>query len=74
MPIYEYTCDDCRTEFELLIRGQEKPVCPSCGRSRLTRSLSVTAAHVAGSKEPGCPAQASCGMKRCPSDGCGMFS
>jgi len=73
MPIYEYTCQDCGSEFELLIRGSEKPVCPSCGRQRLTKSLSVPAAHTAGSREPQCPARGACGMDRCPSDGCGAW-
>lgn len=41
MPIYEYTCKDCGSDFELLIRGDEKPVCPSCGKKHLTKSLSV---------------------------------
>src|SRR5690606_5532042 len=31
MPLYEYTCGGCGKEFEVLVRGQEKPACPSCG-------------------------------------------
>ncbi len=30
MPIYEYSCTACGHEFEELVRGDEKPVCPSC--------------------------------------------
>ena len=40
MPIYEYACLDCRLEFEELVRGDQQPVCPQCGRSRLERHLS----------------------------------
>ena len=74
MPIYEYTCEDCNQEFELLIRGQEKPACPSCGRSRLTKRLSVPAAHVAGSTGPTCPAKdaGACSMPGCSGGPCGM--
>ena len=36
-----------RSDFELLIRGAEKPVCPSCGKKHLTKSFSVPAAHSA---------------------------
>ena len=56
MPIYEYICDDCGHEFEVLIRGAEQPVCPSCGQSRLTKQLSVPAAHVAAPAASSCPA------------------
>ncbi|MCX7428258.1 MAG: zinc ribbon domain-containing protein, partial [Planctomycetia bacterium] len=45
MPIYEYVCRDCGHQFEWLVRGEEKPSCPSCGRERLTKQLSVPAAH-----------------------------
>ncbi len=72
MPIYEYICDDCGREFEVLIRGTEQPVCPSCGQSRLTKQLSVPAAHVAASGEPSCPARDSCGVKHCCGGNCGM--
>ena len=72
MPIYEYTCDDCGNEFELLIRGQEKPECPSCNSGKLSRSLSVTAAPRSGSAEPACPAKNSCEMKHCCGNNCGM--
>jgi putative FmdB family regulatory protein len=72
MPIYEYTCDDCGSEFELLIRGEEKPACPSCGKGRVTRSLSVPAAHTGTTRDPSCPARNACGMPHCGGGGCGM--
>lgn len=71
MPIYEYTCQDCQKEFELLIRGKEKPQCPGCGRENLLRSLSVPAAHTGGSRPSECPVQNTCGMKHCCGQNCG---
>ncbi len=73
MPIYEYHCEDCGTEFEALVRGEEKPGCPSCGRQRLSRRMSVPAAHTAGKNQPPCPARDSCGMASpCCGLDCGM--
>ena len=48
MPIYEYECDACHQEFELLIRGDETPECTECGSQQLTKKFSVPAAHNAG--------------------------
>jgi putative FmdB family regulatory protein len=45
MPIYEYSCGECKSDFELLIRGSEEPQCPTCGNRSLERQLSVPAAH-----------------------------
>jgi putative FmdB family regulatory protein len=72
VPIYEYTCNNCGNEFELLIRGEEKPACPTCGRAKLTRSMSVPAAHTAATRDPTCPAKNACGMPRCSGGGCGL--
>jgi len=41
MPIYEYTCAACGTEFERLVFGQAAVVCPSCASAEITRRLSV---------------------------------
>jgi putative FmdB family regulatory protein len=73
MPIYEYACNECGHEFEFLLRGEEKPSCPSCGKKRLTRMLSVSAAHSARSSAPACPARDACGMSSCCNNMCGEF-
>jgi len=39
MPIYEYRCDKCETEFEeyLSTSDKPKPPCPKCGSAGVTR-------------------------------------
>ena len=72
MPIYEYTCRSCGQEFEELVRGDEEPPCPACGQRRVERQMSVTAAHVASSSQPSCPARDVCGESGCCGSKCGM--
>ena len=75
MPIYEYTCDDCQVDFELLVRGIEQPECPTCGGARLSKQFSVPAAHVAGASQlPVHTPQISggCGRPQCGTGQCGM--
>jgi len=44
MPIFEYACRQCQTQFESLVRaGSEPPACPKCGGVDLERLLSVPA-------------------------------
>ncbi len=49
MPLYEYACQACHHEFELLIRGSEQPQCPACAGHDLQKRLSVFAAQTKGS-------------------------
>jgi putative FmdB family regulatory protein len=75
MPLYEYTCRNCSSEFELLVRGSEVPRCPECDSPKLDKLLSVPAAHTAGSRDlPTCqptPARG-CGLPQCGMGGCMM--
>jgi len=72
MPIYEYSCDDCGTRFEKLVRASDpKLLCPSCGQDHLSQELSTFAARAGGGSKAaptagGCPS----GMCRTP-DLCG---
>ena len=50
MPLYEYRCAGCGSEFELLIRGAAAPVCPSCGGVDLERVLSMFAVSSEGTQ------------------------
>ena len=48
MPLFEYACKDCDRQFEILIRAQESPECPSCHGTQLEKKLSTFAARTAG--------------------------
>ncbi len=72
MPLFEYVCVQCGREFEVLVRGTEKPACPGCGSERLEKRLSAFAVNTRGFREAapaprppchGCQNQAACGME-----------
>lgn len=45
MPVYEYVCEGCGSQVELLLRTMtEKPLCPRCGGEDLEKLLSVPSA------------------------------
>ena len=66
VPLYEFTCDDCQSQVELLVSSASVPKCPDCGGERLTRLLSVIAAPArdssvgAAADRPGGPCGPSC--------------
>jgi putative FmdB family regulatory protein len=68
MPIFEYICKECNHEFEALVFGRDKAICPKCKSKSLSLQLSVFAAPakaVAGTaSEPG--ACGTCGDPRGP--------
>jgi putative FmdB family regulatory protein len=43
MPIFEYVCKECQHQFEALVYGQQKAVCPKCESKKLEPQLSVFA-------------------------------
>lgn len=49
MPIYEYICDDCNSQFEkIVINRQQEISCPKCSSKKATIQLSVFSSAVAG--------------------------
>jgi putative FmdB family regulatory protein len=73
MPLYEYTCDQCDSEFELLFRSaSDQPACPTCGGTQVAKRLSVPAAHSGKSSLPVCemPRGGGCGLPQCGTGGC----
>ena len=74
MPIFEYSCDDCGTKFEKLVRRSAEADavrCPSCGQDHLTTEYSTFAAHAHGSKAEVQP-MGGCGGGMCQGGMCGM--
>lgn len=51
MPIYEYVCNACSHEFEEWQKITDSPVrkCPSCGKRKVERLVSLSAFHLKGS-------------------------
>jgi putative FmdB family regulatory protein len=43
VPLYDFLCQSCGAESELLVRGAATPVCPACGSESLDRLLSLPA-------------------------------
>ncbi len=72
MPIFEYRCDDCGSQFEKLVRnGKAEVDCPKCGQAHVTQQLSVFAAHANG-KPQAAPMQGGCPAGMCQTPGlCG---
>ncbi|HEY0916717.1 MAG TPA: zinc ribbon domain-containing protein [Solimonas sp.] len=50
MPIYEYVCQDCGVETEIMQRISDAPEtdCPSCGKAALTKVVSAAGFRLSG--------------------------
>ncbi len=50
MPIYEYQCQHCGHQLELLQKTSEAPAkkCPECGKNRLQKQISATTFQLKG--------------------------
>jgi putative FmdB family regulatory protein len=50
MPIYEYVCNACGHEFEEWQKISDAPVrtCPTCGKRKVERLVSLSAFHLKG--------------------------
>ncbi|MCX8156498.1 MAG: zinc ribbon domain-containing protein [Verrucomicrobiae bacterium] len=55
MPIYEFHCEKCGKDSEILVRSAqwEGTLCPHCGSTRLSKKLSVFASATTGSSSTG---------------------
>ncbi len=43
MPIYEYKCQDCGTDFEEIVSvsAERNPQCPSCHSTKTEKKISI---------------------------------
>jgi putative FmdB family regulatory protein len=78
MPIYEFHCPSCGTDFEELVRtsaARGAVPCPKCGSKQADRKISTFAAHSAAAPVAGCPlsAQGMCGQRCEPGGPCGLI-
>lgn len=48
MPIYEYACPSCGSNFEELVFGDADPPCPECGSAQASRLMSRACFHTGG--------------------------
>ena len=50
MPIYEYQCEDCGHQLEIIQKISDSPLvdCPACGNSSLKKRVSAAAFHLKG--------------------------
>lgn len=74
MPIYEFHCEKCEQDSEILVRSSrwKGTKCPHCGSAKLSEMLSVFASSGGGqsSAKRSCGGGGSCGRGACGSGGC----
>jgi len=75
MPIFEYRCRACGSDFELLVHSGTRVACPQCGSARAQKKFSHFASHVKRPETalPPChTGGAGCDMGKCGSGFCGV--
>jgi putative FmdB family regulatory protein len=50
MPVYEYSCNACEKQFELLVRKQTVVKCPACQSEDLKKLLSIPTVQSSGTR------------------------
>ena len=61
MPIYEYKCEDCKANFELLVKtGDDTVECLGCGGTNLQKKVSTTSSK-SNCGDGGCTSCSGCG-------------
>jgi putative FmdB family regulatory protein len=53
MPLYEYSCQQCGEQSELLVKASGEANCPKCGSAKMRRLLSIVAAPSRGTAGAG---------------------
>lgn len=63
MPLYEYRCKDCGTEFEKQLRFSEAnqlPACPNCNSTQTRKKISSVVSFTANSAGSSASSSSSC--------------
>jgi len=72
MPIYEYVCDDCQTQYERLVMSSSQKIeCPECASRRHTLQLSVFSAGKSSNGSGSIAASPTSGGCACTPTTCG---
>jgi putative FmdB family regulatory protein len=67
MPIYNYNCEDCNKEFEVLVKScDDKTECSSCGSKNVKKVYSSFDFSMKGNSAPACQSGG------CPGGSCGL--
>jgi putative FmdB family regulatory protein len=77
MPLYEYICRTCNTDFEALVSASRRDgdiPCPKCGEVKVARKISLMAQPVVkgGNGGNNSAEQFSCGAPQCCGGGCAI--
>lgn len=73
MPLYEYRCQACGRQFELLVRASTVPECPGCASLELEKQFSVFAVGAGGGASSAQALPPSCqGCQQPGSPGCSL--
>jgi putative FmdB family regulatory protein len=50
MPTFDFVCQACAHQFEMLVRSRDVPACPSCGSEALEKLLSMPQLKTTGTR------------------------
>jgi len=48
MPLFDFICHACGKEFEILLMGKDRPVCPHCQSKDLEKKMSAFSVRTDG--------------------------
>lgn len=67
MPIYEYKCSKCGTEFEKLVFNDQKVSCPECKSKHVKKKFSLfgMSGGISGVENPTSSGCSSCSSSSC---------
>jgi putative FmdB family regulatory protein len=70
MPIYEYICEKCGNEFEMLVFKSDEPACPSCSNTKPTKKMSSFGFSVGFKLKSSSMGSSGSGCSNCSSSDC----